>query len=130
MRGEGGSIGPDLTQLATRFSAKDMLEAIIEPNKTISDQYAATHFTLKNGQTVVGRLTNEDANNYYVSQNPYEPETVMKLAKKNVASHKYSPVSIMYGNLINSLSEEELKDLMAYLMAGGNEKSPMFSAKQ
>ncbi len=129
MRGEGGSIGPDLTQLGTRFSAKDMLEAIIDPNKTVSDQYAATHFTLKNGQTVVGRLTNEDANTYYVSQNPYEPETVIKLAKKNVASHKYSPVSIMFGNLINSLNEEELKDLMAYLMAGGNEKNPVFAAK-
>ncbi|WP_298358467.1 c-type cytochrome [Runella sp.] len=129
MRGEGGSIGPDLTQLGTRFSVKDMLESIIEPNKTISDQYAATHFTLKNGQSIVGRLTNEDANTYFVSQNPYEPETVIKIAKKNVASHKYSPVSIMYGNLINSLNEEELKDLMAYLMAGGNEKNPIFSAK-
>lgn len=129
MRGEGGSIGPDLTQLGTRFSAKDMLESIIDPNKTISDQYAATHFTLKNGQTMVGRLTNEDANTYYISQNPYEPETVVKIPKKNVVSHKYSPVSIMYGNLINSLSEEELKDLMAYLMAGGNEKNPMFTAK-
>lgn len=129
MRGEGGSIGPDLTQLGTRFSAKDMLESIIDPNKSISDQYAATHFTLKNGQSVVGRLTNEDANTYYVSQNPYEPETVIKLAKKNVASHKYSPVSIMFGNLINSLNEEELKDLMAYLMAGGNEKNPIFAAK-
>jgi putative heme-binding domain-containing protein len=106
-----------------------MLEAIIDPNKTVSDQYAATHFTLKNGQTVVGRLTNEDANTYYVSQNPYEPETVIKLAKKNVASHKYSPVSIMFGNLINSLNEEELKDLMAYLMAGGNEKNSVFAAK-
>ncbi len=129
MRGEGGSIGPDLTQLGTRFSVKDMLESIVDPNKSVSDQYAATHFTLKNGQSVVGRLTNEDANNYYVSQNPYEPETVIKLAKKSVASHKYSPVSIMYGNLINSLNEEELKDLMAYLMAGGNEKNPIFAAK-
>ncbi|MFN8347522.1 MAG: c-type cytochrome [Spirosomataceae bacterium] len=129
MRGEGGSIGPDLTQLGTRFSNKDMLEAIIDPNKAVSDQYAATHFTLKNGQSIVGRLTNEDANTYYVSQNPYEPETVIKLAKKNVASHKYSPVSIMFGNLINSLNEEELKDLMAYLMAGGNEKNPIFAAK-
>lgn len=129
MRGDGGSIGPDLTQLGTRFSAKDMLEAIIEPNKSISDQYAATHFTLKNGESVVGRLTNEDANAFYVSQNPYEPEKTVKLLKKNVASHKYSAVSIMYGNLINSLNEEELKDLMAYLMAGGNEKNPVFSAK-
>ncbi|MDF7816635.1 c-type cytochrome [Runella sp. MFBS21] len=129
MRGEGGSIGPDLTQLGTRFSAKDMLEAIIDPSKAISDQYAATHFTLKNGQSIVGRLTNEDANTYYVSQNPYEPETVVKIPKKNVVSHKYSPVSIMFGNLINSLNEEELKDLMAYLMAGGNEKNPIFAAK-
>jgi putative heme-binding domain-containing protein len=129
MRGEGGSIGPDLTQLGTRFSVKDMLESIIEPNKTVSDQYAATHFTLKNGQSVVGRLTNEDATTYYVSQNPYEPETVIKLAKKNVASHKYSPVSIMFGNLINSLNEDELKDLMAYLMAGGNETNPIFTTK-
>ena len=128
MRGEGGNIGPDLTQLASRFSNKDMLEAILEPNKTISDQYAATHFTLKNGQSVVGRLTNEDAKTFYVSQNPYEPETVVKLPKKNVVSHKYSPVSIMYGNLVNSLNEDELKDLMAYLMAGGNEKNSMFSA--
>lgn len=129
MRGEGGSIGPDLTQLGTRFSSKDMLEAIIEPNKTISDQYAATHFTLKNGESVVGRLTNENASTFYVSQNPYEPEKTVKLLKKNVVSHKYSSVSIMYGNLINSLNEEELKDLMAYLMAGGNEKNPIFSAK-
>ena len=129
MRGEGGSIGPDLTQLGTRFSTKDMLEAIIEPNKSVSDQYAATHFTLKNGESIVGRLTNEDANAYYVAQNPYEPEKTMKLLKKNVASHKYSPVSIMYGNLINSLNEEELKDLMAYLMAGGNEKNSVFTPK-
>lgn len=129
MRGDGGSIGPDLTQLGTRFSAKDMLEAIIDPNKSVSDQYAATHFTLKNGQTVVGRLTNEDANTFFVSQNPYEPETVIKLAKKSVASHKYSPVSIMFGNLINSLNEDELKDLMAYLMAGGNETNPIFAPK-
>ncbi|TAH13155.1 MAG: heme-binding protein, partial [Runella slithyformis] len=95
----------------------------------ISDQYAATHFTLKNGESVVGRLTNENASTFYVSQNPYEPEKTVKLLKKNVVSHKYSSVSIMYGNLINSLNEEELKDLMAYLMAGGNEKNPIFSAK-
>ena len=129
MRGEGGAIGPDLTQLGSRFSNKDMLEAIIHPNKTISDQYAATHFTLKNGESVVGRLMGEDAKFYVVAQNPYEPEATMKLPKTKVASRKYSSVSIMYGNLINSLNPDELKDLMAYLMAGGNEKSPVFSAK-
>lgn len=127
MKGEGGAVGPDLTQLYTRFSAKDMLEAILDPNKTISDQYAATQYSLKNGTSVVGRLVNEDKNFYYVSQNPYAPETLEKVAKKNVLSTKYSGVSIMFTGLVNSLNEDEFKDLMAYLMAGGNENSPMFA---
>ncbi|MDZ7898391.1 MAG: c-type cytochrome [Arcicella sp.] len=129
MRGEGGANGPDLTQLGTRFSTKDMLEAIIKPSKSVSDQYAATQFSLKNGNSIVGRLVNEDANAYYVSQNPYASETLEKVLKKNVISSKPSAVSIMFEGLINSLNEDEMKDLMAYLMAGGNAKHEMFSVK-
>lgn len=130
VKGEGGNIGPDLTQLGTRFSVKDMVEAILDPNKAISDQYAATQFSLKNGGSVVGRLTNEDKNFYYISQNPFAPEDIMKVAKKNVKSSKYSSASIMFPNLINSLNEDELKDLMAYLMSGGNENNAMFAPKK
>ncbi|WP_199879933.1 c-type cytochrome [Arundinibacter roseus] len=129
MAGEGGNIGPDLTQLATRFSTKDILESIIEPNKVISDQYAATQLVLKNGESIVGRITNEDKTAYYVSQNPFAPDMVEKVLKKDVVSSKYSSVSIMLPGLINSLNEEELKDLVAYLKAGGNEKNPIFSAQ-
>ncbi len=130
MRGEGGATGPDLTQLYTRFSAKDMIEAISEPNKSISDQYAATQFTLKNGNSIVGRLVNEDKLTYYVSQNPYAPESLEKVLKKNVSSTKLSNVSIMFQGLMNSLNEDEFKDLMAYLMSGGNDKNPMFKAQK
>lgn len=120
MRGEGGSIGPDLTQLGTRFTPKDMLEAIIEPNKVVSDQYAATVFTLKDGSSVLGRLTNEDEKTYFISQNPFAPDVVREIPKADVADTKYSYISVMYPGLINRLNEEELKDLIAYLMAGGN----------
>jgi mono/diheme cytochrome c family protein len=36
---EGGSIGPDLTTAGNRFSRQDLLEAIIEPQKIVSDQF-------------------------------------------------------------------------------------------
>ncbi|MFD2523473.1 c-type cytochrome [Emticicia soli] len=129
IRGEGSNVGPDLTQLGTRFSTKDILEAIIDPSKAVSDQYAATQFILKNGDSVVGRLANEDNNAYYVSQNPYAPDVLMKIAKKDVASSKYSSVSVMLPGLINSLNEEELRDLIAYLKSGGNENHEMFARK-
>jgi putative heme-binding domain-containing protein len=126
MRGEGGNIGPDLTQLGTRFSAEDMIEAIVEPNKTISDQYASTVLYLKNGQSVVGRLTNQDEDNYYLSQNPFAPDFIREIPKEEVTQTKLSAVSVMPPGTINPLNEDELRDLIAYLMAGGNPEHPIY----
>src|ERR1700735_496400 len=129
MRGEGGTVGPDLTQLGSRFSYKDMLESIIEPSKTISDQFAATVFFLHDGNTVVGRLMNQDAGNYYISQNPFAPQTLRTVPKKDVIRTRLSETSIMLPGLINRLNAEELKDLLAYLKAGGNKQDSIFVKK-
>jgi len=126
VNGEGGSVGPDLTQLGTRFSEKDILEAIIEPSKEISDQYAATNFYLKNGSTVMGRLIREDKDKYYVSQNPFAPQMLREILKKDVSSTKISDVSIMLPGMINRLNPEELKDLMAYLTSAADKNNKVF----
>lgn len=126
MRGEGGIIGPDLTQLGTRFSPEDMIEAIMEPNQAISDQYASTVLYLKNGQSVVGRLTDQDEETYYLSQNPFAPDQIRKIPKVEVTDTKLSAVSVMPPGLINRLNEEELRDLLAYLMAGGNPEHTIY----
>ncbi|RZS96487.1 c-type cytochrome [Cecembia calidifontis] len=120
MQGEGGAVGPDLTQLGTRFSPKDILESIINPNAVISDQYASTIFYLKDGSSVLGKLTNEDREKYYISQNPFDSQNLREIPKIQVTSKKLSEISIMMPGLINRLNEEELKDLMAYLISGGN----------
>lgn len=128
IQGSGGDIGPDLTQLGTRFSNKDILEAIIDPNKTVSDQYASTIFYLKNGQSVLGRLVNEDKTNYMISQNPFAADQLRKVPKKDVTSKRYSPESIMLPGLINSLNPEELRTLVAYLKSGGNQNNEVYKA--
>jgi putative heme-binding domain-containing protein len=127
IQGEGADVGPELTQLGTRFSAKDMLEAIIEPDKAISDQYASIAYTLKSGESVVGRQLNEDASFYYIAQNPFDSKTVRKISKKEVVSSKLSTVSVMLPGLINGLNADELRDLVAYLMSGGNKNNPIYS---
>jgi putative heme-binding domain-containing protein len=130
MQGEGGTVGPDLTQLGTRFSTKDMLEAIIEPSKVISDQYASTVFHLKDGSSVMGRIINEDNTKYQISQNPFAPQTLRDIPKKDVARTRVSEVSIMMPGTINRLNEEELKDLLAFLMSGGNRQHEVYSVKK
>jgi putative heme-binding domain-containing protein len=127
IQGEGSDVGPDLTQLGTRFSVKDMLESIIIPDKTVSDQYASISYTLKTGESVVGRQINEDANFYYIAQNPFDSKTIRKISKKEVASTKISTVSVMLPGLINGLNPNELRDLVAYLMSGGNKQNPIYT---
>jgi putative heme-binding domain-containing protein len=117
-KGEGGQIGPDLTQLGTRFSSKDILESIIDPNKTISDQYAATIFYLKDGKSIMGRLISQDNEKFTVSQNPFAPQMLREIPKKDVDRTKVSDVSIMMPGMINNLNPDELRDLMAFLMSG------------
>ncbi|MFB5946501.1 c-type cytochrome [Albibacterium profundi] len=126
MQGEGGAIGPDLTQLGSRFTAKDMLEAIIEPNNVISDQYASTVFSFKDGSSMLAKLIDEDEDVYIVSQNPYAPHILKEIPKKDVSSFKLAEISVMPPGTINVLNEDELKDLIAYLMAGGDEGSEVY----
>lgn len=127
IQGEGGNIGPDLSQAGTRFGVKDLLEAIIEPSKSVSDQYATTQFQLKNGESIVGRVVSEDASTYSVSQNPYTPDYLIKVKKKEVVSKSYSKVSSMLPGLMNQLNEEEMKDLIAYVLAGGKADNKAFA---
>lgn len=130
MRGEGGGIGPDLTQLGTRFSKKDILESIIEPNKLISDQYASTMFYMKDSTTIMGKLVKEEKDKYFISQNPFAPNTLRELDKKAVVSSKTAAVSVMPPALINALNEERLRDLIAYLISGGNPDHPVFKKEK
>ncbi|GAA0879406.1 hypothetical protein GCM10009119_23740 [Algoriphagus jejuensis] len=128
IQGEGGFIGPDLTQLGSRFSPKDILVATIDPNATISDQYHATVLELKAGGSIVGKLNDEDATNYYISQNPFAPDVIKTVPKSDVILKKNAEVSIMMPGLINRLNAEELKDLMAYLISGGNPEHAVYQA--
>ena len=127
MRGEGGNIGPDLTQVGTRFTAKDILEHTIDPSKEVSDQYAATIFSMKDGSSILGRLINEDDGKYFVSQNPFSPQTLREISKSDVTSTKHSTVSLMLPGLINRLNDEEIKDIIAYMVAGGNKDHEVYA---
>ncbi len=126
VKGEGGAIGPDLTQLGTRFGYKDIAEAIIEPSKVISDQYDSKFLNLKNGKVISGRIMQENKKFYMVSSNPFLPDLLDRIAKNSVASIKSSPVSLMPPALINRLNKDELLDLLAYLTSGGNPNGPAF----
>ena len=126
MKGEGGNVGPDLTQAGTRFSNRDLLTAMILPSVSISDQYGATLYTLQDGSTLIGRTLRSSADSIYLGTNPFNLTQETALLASDIASTEPSPVSMMPAGLINRLNEEELKDLVAYLKSGGDSGNEVY----
>lgn len=126
MNGIGGNIGPDLSQVGTRFGRGDIIEAIISPSDAISDQYEAMQFELHSGTSMIGRVISQDDNAIVINQNPYDPTQKTTIERDKIKGEKPSPASIMPAGLLNRLSRDEVTDLIAYLVASGDPDHEMF----
>jgi putative heme-binding domain-containing protein len=116
---EGGSVGPDLTGVAGRFSIHDVLESIVDPSKVISDQYQAINIRKKDGETISGRIGNLSAANINVVEDMLDPGRMTNVRRADIESMEPSKVSPMPEGLLNSLHADEIQDLIAFLFTRG-----------
>lgn len=123
---EGGAHGPDLSHAAGRFSQRDLLESVVEPNKVISDQYAAWIFEMDDGRKITGRIINLNNDNIMVMPNMLEPNSLLSLDTRRIEAKSLSKVSLMPEGTLDTLKEEEILDLMAYLLSRGDRNNKMF----
>ncbi len=112
IRGQGGRMAPDLTNIGTRPLAL-IKESILEPSKGLSllGQEAVT-VTLKNGQVVRGIARNR---NNYSLQVVDQEGALHLLSMIDVKELAISETSAMPGDYAERLSGEELQNLLAYL---------------
>jgi len=123
---EGGAVGPDLTSVAGKYSPRDLLEHVLDPNKEISDQYGSTVFTMQDGSTVVGRIANMKEHNMMVCTNMMDPNNFTNVDARKVVKTEESKISMMPPGLLFMLKEDDILDLLAYLLSKGNPDDPMF----
>ncbi|MCE9606714.1 MAG: c-type cytochrome [Planctomycetia bacterium] len=124
--GDGGSTGPDLTQLAGRFNVKDLTDSIVDPSKVISDQYKASVVETKDGKTYTGRIVSDAKDTITLVVDPENSSKVLEIKKSEIEQQSPSSVSLMPKDLLKTLNENELLDLMAYLLSRGNPQDAMF----
>jgi putative heme-binding domain-containing protein len=123
----GGAAGPDLTNVATRFKRQDLLESMTEPSKVVSEQYTSTVLTLNDGTITAGRIRQETAESIVLMPNAFDPATTITVPKTGIRSRELSKVSIMPPGLLNTLTEDEILDLIAFMESMGDPAHPNFS---
>jgi len=123
---QGGILGPDLTAAGGRFNVKDLLVSMIEPDKEISDQYGATQFLTEDGRVIIGRVVNMSGNTLRVMTNMLDPSSLASVNRDEVEATRQAKTSMMPSGLLNTFTEEEIADLVAYLRAGGRRAHPIY----
>ena len=122
---EGGTLGPDLTAVSGRYGLRDLLTHVIDPAKEVSDQYRTTIFFMKNDDIVDGRVVNINGERIMVSTDMMDPSKIRNVKRGEVDVMRLSSKSQMPDGLLDMLTEEEIKDLMAFLISHGD---PMHAA--
>ena len=123
---EGGAVGPDLTSVAGRFSPRDLLESIVVPSKSVSDQYQAVILATTDGRVVTGRIVNLNGDSIMINTDMMDPNALTQVNRNQVEATKPSTVSMMPEGLLNTMKQDEILDLLAFVLSRGDRKSPMF----
>ena len=108
--GAGGNVGPDLTG-SNRANLDYILSQIINPSEVMQDSYRLVIITTRDGRTLSGIVAAED--NQQLTLRLVGQDSIV--TKSEILSREKSPISMMPEGLLNTLKEDEVRDLIAYL---------------
>ncbi len=110
VRGEGGTAGPDLTEVAKRHPRADLLQSLLDPNAKIAKGYGTVTLVLSDGTIVAGILRDEDATHVTIET----PEKKVVKVALNDIDDRSSPTSAM-PSIERALTPREVRDLVEFL---------------
>ena len=124
---EGAAFGPNLGDVVKKYKSdpKSILTEILDPSHSIDDKFRNITLELGGKDSVTGIILAEDNDTVTIQTGPGEAQ-IQKVAKSTIKARKSSAISIMPVGLLNSLNKEQVLDLLAYLLAGGNADDAAF----
>jgi cytochrome c oxidase cbb3-type subunit 3 len=108
---QGGSLGPELTDIGRRRGPESLEESLLKPEADLPANYRAIRVVTRPGETVVGIWLNEDD---FSIQLRDTRGNLRSFLKDNLKVIRRDTPSLMpaYGSI---LTKKELEDLVAYL---------------
>jgi putative heme-binding domain-containing protein len=130
LEGVGTVFGPDLAKLDPKQQKPiEVLRDVLEPSFRINEKYQSFIFDLESGKTVTGLVLEEKGDTVKIIQDPLAKTPPLVLKKSDIARRRKSATSLMPKGLLDKLTHDEILDLIAYVVAGGNPKHPLFQAE-
>jgi putative membrane-bound dehydrogenase-like protein len=122
--GQGAAIGPDLTG-SGRANLEYLLENIVDPNAIVPEDYRVSELELNDDRSITGLVVGKNEQTITV-QTPTEKLT---LERSEIEKMRQTSLSLMPEGLLQGLKEDQVCNLIKYLMTPSQVPLPQASAK-
>ena len=113
VNGEGVDYGPKLSEIGAKLPPEGQYLAILYPDAGISFGYEGWDFKFKDGSILRGLVASRTENDWTLKM----PDGTLQTYKlKDMVSRKQIANSLMPNGFHESMTEQQLADLVAYLM--------------
>jgi quinoprotein glucose dehydrogenase len=108
--GQGGEVGPSLSNIGNVLSREQILQALVEPSARLSPGFGMVMLTLKDGTSAAGILAQENEHELVLKTSEAEP---LKIAVARIAKRENVPSSMPPMGTI--MSKREIRDVVEFL---------------
>ncbi|PQO44194.1 PVC-type heme-binding CxxCH protein [Blastopirellula marina] len=130
LNGKGGNFGPDLSKLdPRRQTTAHILESILDPARQIDQQYRMQSVLTVDGKAISGMVIKETDDELHLLTDPLSPNKPTIIPQDDIDDVAKTNTTIMPNGLTNWLTEEEIYDLAAFVLSGGDEKNKIYDKK-
>ncbi len=112
VQGQGQWIGPDLSTIGAKYGNDELIRSILNPSAAIGYNFRSVVLALSDGRVITG-LPVEESSDRLVLKTADGQRIV--LAPGSIEDRKTSDVSLMPEGLAQTMTDQELVDLLAYL---------------
>jgi putative membrane-bound dehydrogenase-like protein len=109
--GRGNVVGPDLTLIAQQGDRATILRSILEPHREVAPQFYPSVVELKDGATFTGILLRSSSSEVFRDLTGKEKS----FPEADIIKRTELRTSLMPPGLVMSLTDAELRDLLAFL---------------
>jgi putative heme-binding domain-containing protein len=110
-QGLGMEVGPDLVTVKTK-GREALLAAILDPHKEVASQFIAYTFQTKDGQTLSGLISEDEAESVTLKM---MGGAVASLARANIQGSSSAGLSLMPEGLEAGMSVQDMADLLTFI---------------
>ncbi len=125
---QGGMTGPDLTAAGRRYSAHDLIDQVINPSKVINEQFAAITVVTTDGLVHSGIVVNLNGDSMTLNTDLTDPNKRVNINRNKIDELIVSKTSPMPAGLFNRMTKDEVLNLLAYVLSGGDAQHEYFGA--